>query len=195
MATICGKIAQDQLYDCNNPIFGGAESTIYIFNREDVDVITRDVTNPLLITALTLKAGARGYRYEGMNKSTAPQVDLVKGDYSTRFNHIVNFLVFKNTAETKQEIAKMAVGSFFVIIENKMKSGDSVFEIYGLDQGLELAAQTIRNINDAASGGAWTLQLASVADTEEPRPPASFFVTDLAATRAAITALTTPDAP
>ncbi|MDX3913758.1 MULTISPECIES: hypothetical protein [Olivibacter] len=195
MATTCGKIAKDQLYDCNNPIFGGAESTIYIFNRDDIDTITRDATNPLLVTAIALKANARGYKYEGMNKSTAPQVDLVKGDYSTRFNHIVNFLVFKNTSETKQEIMKMAVGAFFVIIENKMKSGDSVFEIYGLDQGLELAAQTIRNINDAASGGAWTLQLASVTDQEEPRPPASFFVTDLAATRAAIAALTTEPTP
>ena len=195
---ICGKLIQNILYDCSNPVIGGVESVVYLFNRSDIVGYVRDTVNPQIITDITMAtitpaSGsnpailAKGFRYEGYNTSVKPKTTFVKKDYSARYDHMIDFVIFAKGSDIKAEIEKMGTNRVVAIIENIHKSGDSAFEIFGTDLGLELT--TLKSDpNDANSEGAYEINLTSPANFKEPHMPATFFVTDYATTKAALMA-------
>jgi hypothetical protein len=188
---ICGKLIQNMLYDCTNPIIGGVEATVYLFNRSDIVAYVRDTDNPQIVTDITLATSALGYSYEGYNTSVKPKTSFVKKDYSPRYDHTLDFVIFAKGAAVKAEVEKLGTNRVVAIIENIHKSGDSAFEIFGTDLGLELT--TVKSDpNDANSEGAYEITLGSPANFKEPHMPATFFITDYATTKAALLALITP---
>ncbi len=62
MALCNDFLEADILKNCDKAPIAGLEVDILLFNREDLDydATTFDVTNPLLVTALTLKSGKTG---------------------------------------------------------------------------------------------------------------------------------------
>lgn len=188
---ICGKLIQNMLYDCTNPVIGGVEAVVYLFNRSDITAYVRDVTNPQIITDITLASGAKGFRYEGYNTSVKPKSTFVKKDYSARFDHAVDFVIFAKGSAVKAEVEKLGTNRVVAVIENIHKSGDSAFEIFGTDLGLELTTLTA-DPNDANSEGAYVVNLTSPANFKEPHMPATFFDTDYATSKASLLALITP---
>jgi hypothetical protein len=198
---ICGKLIQNMLYDCANPIIGGVESVVYLFNRSDIAAYIRDTVNPQIITDITMAVTsgvgitpvvhAKGFRYEGYNTSVKPKTTFIKKDYSARYDHMVDFVIFAKGSDVKAEIEKLGTNRVVAIIENIHKSGDSAFEVFGTDLGLELT--TIKSDpNDANSEGAYELTLTSPANFKEPHMPATFFATDYASTKALLLGLITP---
>jgi hypothetical protein len=178
------------LYDCTNPIIGGTEAVVYLFNRSDITAYVRDTTNPQIITDITLATGAKGFQYQGYNTSVKPKSTFVKKDYSARYDHSVDFVIFSKGSAVKAEIEKLGTNRVIAVIENIHKSGDSAFEVFGTDLGLELT--TLKSDpNDANSEGAYELTLTSPANFKEPHMPATFFITDYPTTRAALLALIT----
>jgi hypothetical protein len=134
---------------------------------------------------------AKGFRYEGYNTSVKPKSTFVKKDYSARYDHNLDFVIFSKGSDVKAEIEKLGTNRVVAIIENIHKSGDSAFEIFGTDLGLELT--TIKSDpNDANSEGAYEITLTSPANFKEPHMPATFFVTDYPTTKTALLALITP---
>jgi hypothetical protein len=181
---ICGKLIQNMLYDCSNPVIGGTEAVVYLFNRSDIVAYVRDTTNPQIITDITLAGSAKGFRYEGYNTSVKPKSNFA------RYDHLLDFLVFSKGSDVKAEIEKLGTNRVVAVIENIHKSGDSAFEIFGTDLGLELT--TLKSDpNDANSEGAYEISLASPGNFKEPHMPATLFVTDYAATKTALLALIT----
>jgi len=195
---ICGKLMQNMLYDCTNPIIGGVESVVYLFNRSDIVGYVRDTVNPQIINDITLATitpasgstpavYAKGYSYEGYNTSVKPKTTFIKKDYSSRYDHSIDFVIFSKGSNVKAEIEKLGTNRVVAIIENIHKSGDSAFEVFGTDLGLELT--TLKSDpNDANSEGAYELTLTSPANFKEPHMPATFFITDYATTKAALLA-------
>jgi len=176
------------LYDCANPIIGGTEAVVYLFNRSDIVAYVRDSTNPQIITDITLATGATGYQYEGYNTSVKPKSTFVKKDYSSRFDHSIDFVIFSKGSAVKAEIEKMGTNRVVAIIENSYKSGDSAFEVFGTDIGLELT--TLKSDpNDANSEGAYEITLTSPANFKEPHMPATLYNASYAATKTALLAL------
>ncbi|RKR84908.1 hypothetical protein BDD43_5161 [Mucilaginibacter gracilis] len=190
--TNCGQLIQNMLYDCNNPVVGGTEAVVYLFNRSDIAAYVRDTNNPQIITDITLTQGATGYRYEGYNTSVKPKTTFIKKDYSARFDHMVDFVVFAKGSAVKTEIEKLGTNRVVAIIENIHKSGDSAFEIFGTDLGLELT--TLKSDpNDANSEGAYEVNLTSPANFKEPHMPATLYKTSYATTKTALLALIKAD--
>ncbi len=188
---ICGKLIQNMLYDCTNPVIGGVESVVYLFNRSDIAAYVRDTVNPQIITGITLVGTAKGFRYEGYNTSVKPKTTFIKKDYSARYDHMVDFVIFAKGSAVKAEIEKLGTNRVVAVIENIHKSGDSAFEIFGTDLGLELT--TVKSDpNDSNSEGAYELNLTSPANFKEPHMPATLFSTDYASTKTALLALITP---
>lgn len=172
--TNCGKLIKSILYDCNNPVIGGTEAVVYLFNRSDIGGYVRDTDNPQIIKGITLASGAKGYKYEGYNTSVKPKSTFVKKDYSARYDHSVDFVIFAKGSDVKAEIEKMAINRVVAVIENIHKSGDSAFEIFGTDLGLELT--TLKSDpNDANSEGAYEITLTSPGNFKEPHMPATFY--------------------
>lgn len=196
---ICGKkITKNIGYHC--ALIGGVEARLWLFNRDEVLGPVRDVTNPQIITDLTMKVKTTGtpnvlysgYRYEGYNNSVKPKETYVAGKaVGPRFDHVIDFVIFSRNSDVKAEIEAIAAGKFIAIIENVNKADDNAFEVYGLDVGLELKSLTADSTGDTE--GAYALQLGSPDNFKEPHLSANFFDTDYATTLDALNTLVSAD--
>ena len=91
----------------------------------------------------------------------------------------------------------MATKASVWIVENANDSSnaDSVFEVYGLNRGLEAQSIT-RSPVDTESGAAFVVEMATPDDGgNEPVPVESYFITDYVTTLAAVELLLTPQPP
>ena len=190
--SICGKISQNIIIDCDNPLVGGAKDRLILINHEDWSdaTISRNATNNQLITNIVLGSGVVAYEYEGKNNSVEPRSALVKQRYAEVYDHETIFKVFKSNAATKQQIEKMAKGKMVAVIENNYKGadGEGAFEVYGEDSGLELQ-ELERTLADVDTQGAYHLVLRTSEFSKEPHLPATIFITDYATTKAVVDSL------
>ena len=88
----------------------------------------------------------------------------------------------------------MATSSLFGVVENKnaVGNGDSVFEVFGLNVGMEVNSM-VRINADQETGGAFTIGLQTPeAEGKEPKMPQSWFQTDYPSTLALVNALLIP---
>lgn len=184
------KITQGVAFNCD--ISGGVESTLYLFNRDEIAAVLRNVVNPQIVEAFTMAVKTApstlytGFKYEGFNTSLKPKTEGVKKTYSYRFNHVVDFVIFDRSSDAKLQIENMSRANLVAVVENKNKTaGDSTFEVYGLDVGLTLNTFSDDPTN-ADNEGAYVLQLASPDDYKEPHMPATFFDTDYTTTKTAL---------
>lgn len=186
----CGEISASISYDCQNPLQGGNNPSLYLFNYDDVVGVVADGTTDNLITDITRATGKAAYKFEGYRNSLTPsQESLLPDTGQMLFKHQVNFFVFSISQIVKNQIQQLALGRFIAIVENNGKNADS-FEVYGLGNGMELTAQELRNSN--ANNGAYNLILATADGEFEPKLPLTLFDTDYATTKAKITGYLTP---
>ena len=84
----------------------------------------------------------------------------------------------------------MVDGLVIAILQNKFRgeNGDTEFEIYGLDTGLEVQELT-RIQQDADTQGAYNIVLRSSEQSKEAHLPATLFLTDRAITKAIVDGL------
>lgn len=189
----CPGISTDVFRDCTKPPSAGVKDAyLYLFNYSDLASFTPDVTNPNLITDLTLVATKNIFRYEGKNQSIEPRSALAKTRFSEQWIHEVVFKIFDNSAAIKQELDFLKSTKVIAIVENIYpgSDGNSSFEIYGLRSGLELTVGE-RIVSDQETQGAYNLTLSSGEIAQEPYLPATLFDTDYATTKAIITAYLT----
>lgn len=191
----CGLASASILKDCDTPLVGGSGITVWVGNLSEIDTITKDVYNKMIVSDLTLLSGKKLFKLEGDSgtngSSVAPLAKMVKLPYGKAFEHELGALAFSITPETKLELDKWVHGELFAIAENKMKGedGNSAFEIYGLDAGLQME-EFERNPNDKDTLGAFKFRLKTNENSREGNMPYTFWDgTSYSSTLAAITAL------
>lgn len=192
MAGNCGRLTDDLLNNCDYPLVGGVKDRLILINQDDVDSYTENVSNPQIITDITLNASpaVRAYEIEGINSSNDKLVALVKGAYSTTWNHQITVRIFSTGADVKKQIENMTKGKLIALVEHNYRgeNGDAAFEILGRVQGLEVLECT-QDMSDTETQGAWVLRLSSPEKFKEPNTPATFFDTNYATTKAKVDAL------
>ncbi len=186
----CIGITIGSEYDCLDPLKAKVNERLLIGNLFDVATVTFDVTLPTLITAITMKVGTSMYAFQGVRSTVKPQVDLVASEVNVGFSHQCDFSIFEVGAKDKENLQAMSTIAQFLIYENPKDSslGDAVFEVMGINSGLEVSTM-VRMPADGATGGAYTVQLKTPEAASETELPNSFFDTDLPTTEAAIEAL------
>jgi outer membrane lipoprotein SlyB len=192
MASVCGKISAGLTIDCDSPLQAGAEDQLILINRDDwLDAaVTYNGINPQIIEAVVLASGIVAYSYQGKNNSIGPKYEFIKQTFAEVYNHEINFKVFNVDPVAKEQLEKMAKGSLVAIVNNKYKgtTGDSAYEVYGADAGL-IVSQNIRDIINQENQGAFDVIIKSDEASLEPHMPKTFFITDLATTKAAVEGL------
>jgi len=198
----CNQIVDCILKNCEN-LVQGVKDMAYFINYDciDKDLSTFDPDNSLLCTQLVLKTlspPCYAFCVEGYNFSNEHTVAMVKKTYQKVWDHNFIFRIFDNTPEDKLWIQNAVDSRFLIIIENNYNKADAllgdgrtVFEILGWDFGLELNAVE-RNVNDEELLGGWMLTAGCSDKLKESLPPLSFFVTDIAGTRAALASMLAP---
>jgi len=194
LATICGKISSNVSIDCDNPLQAGAEDTLILINYDDWQSsdITYNVANPQIIENVVLPSGVTGYSYQGKNNSIAPKYEFIKQTFAEVYNHEINFKVFDVAPAAKAQLELMAKGSMVAIVNNKFKgaSGNAAYEVYGTNAGLVMS-QNIRDLINQENQGAFDVIIKSSETALEPHMPKTFFITNLATTKAIVDGLVT----
>ena len=190
---ICSKFDENLLANCNDPVVGGVNDRLYLFNYDDWAgaVITRDANG--IITNIVLPSGTEAITVTGQLNSNDARVQNSKTTYTQSYIHEVDFRVFDNSASVKDQVDKILKGKAVIVVQNNYKgtAGDVAFEAYGDNSGLEAIDGLLRDTADTDSGSAYTISVASNEKAKEPKPPTSVFDTDFLTTQAMLDALVT----
>lgn len=192
----CAGITVGATHSCADPLQPGVRQRLLLGNLSDIATITRSVTpgEENIITGITMALTKAMFAFEGVNQSIAPQYSMIPGTVSIGYDHQVDFSVFDVSGLQKINLQAMAFTPQFAIIENMKDSslGDSIFEVFGINRGLEMITN-VRINADNDTGGAFVLQLkTSDNGGKESTMPDNFFLTDLATTEPLIEALLVP---
>lgn len=168
MANLCEKLIFDNIQaSCENPIYSGLGQVAYIFNKSEVTAITYDVDettqaeNRFLLTGLTLKQGAKGYKIQNLGSEpfTGTTNDMETGTMSNKFNHTFVFTNPDNGAMAAATNTNIANGKFIVIYNNEYEGSDGTgaFEVCGAAKGAVCTGQTQPKYGDAEGANTITL--------------------------------------
>ena len=191
LALVCGKISGNILADCNVPMQSGTADRAIIINKDDIESVTVNATNDMVIEAITLKATKVAYQIDGINNSIRPSATLVQLTFKKMFDHMVQMIGFDISPLVKNSLTVGLEGRYVIITENLFRgtAGNSAFEIYGLTVGLELTVLT-KDPNNQDTQGGFDFTFATNKN-KEPRMPLTFFDTSYAATKVLVDGLLT----
>ena len=193
MAT-CAGITVGADYDCIDPLVPFVRQRLLVGNLEDIDTITRNSGFDNIIEDIKMKTGKAMFAFEGVKQASSAQAELVVQTLSNAYNHQCNLSVFEVDSAQKRNRQGMAALPQFCLVENSKDTslGDSVFEIFVINRGLE-ASELIRINGDTDTGGAYVITLITPDEGgKESNLPESFFLTSLAVTEALVEALLIP---
>lgn len=182
-----GILTADMLFDCLNGAVAGLEADVLLINRKQIDLnsITYDANNKMIMNTFQLLAGNTGYLLQGVKQVNSSAFELVKKDTGAdKKKHIFGGVILTLSAANKLQLESMSEGGSYVAIVHKKYKGldnEEAFDVLGIDSGLELNVATY-NSNEA--DGTATFELSSVDGFEEPKFPVNLLVGDYAATLA-----------
>lgn len=185
MSQICGLIDNDFLFDCDDSPIGSLETDVLIVNRGDVDytAVSYDGVNGNIITNFQLKAGKTGYLLQGIKQENSSGYEIVKKEFGPdAFKHTFNGVILTPNAVHKNQLDKMSKGgSYIAVVQRKYKgiNNADAFEVYGVDNGLELESASYSSNENS---GTISFVLASVEGFEERESPKTLLETDYATT-------------
>lgn len=184
----CGTLTLDQLKNCDFPLQAGTRDKAKILNLADIATITRNATTKA-IEAFTNTTPGSAVVIDGQRNSIAPKYTKVQQGVFSMYDHEVSMMGFDISPEVKDDLEQGADGQYVVVVENffKGQDGNAAFEIYGLDNGLELT-DLERDVNNQDTQGAFSMRFYSDVN-KEPRMPATLWDTDYATTKAIFDAL------
>jgi len=167
--SIYNKINAGFSLGTDEPVTGGIEDVIYIFNQDDIS-LTFDTTNPLIITGLTAVSSALIYKFEGTNNSFNTTSKLAKTSVGPRYTEEIDFNIAGLSVDIKTQLQAMGYGRVCAIAVNNYNSSDSAVELFGAVNGLILTDAERSAADDTVDGG-YKLKLTNPDKLKEPYPP------------------------
>jgi hypothetical protein len=143
----CNDLLNCYVADCDNTSDSVVDPEVLIFKRDDIDTLTRDATNPLIITAFTLKAGANGVSYTAIkadvhDAGSTPEIDDAG---LTEYTHTFNTTLMDTLGDGGSDF-RLRLGSNNVVVA--IRTARNGVKFFGLDNGLVLTGGT-QNYSDA----------------------------------------------
>lgn len=181
-ATMADNIAKD----CAAPLAGGYTGRGVLIDLADAPTLTRDGSNPRIITAITLGVGKslavidNAFTPQPLNGSNS-QSNTDDGMLKHRKTLVLT--IPKRGAEASKEIVEPTYQSplgYLAVLEKKDRNGDGSFEVVGAEQGLVANADGIVR-NEYENGGCTIVTMS----TNEVNFENVLFATDYETTLAA----------
>lgn len=186
MSNLC-KIFKGEEFNCGQPFQPGVHPDLVLFALDDLDsFVYASSPNTNVIEDIILKPGAVAYAFQGFRNSLNPQMAKVDNEFTPfAYDHILNFLVYSTSQNTKDNIENLSVSKVIGIVRNS----DNTFEIYGTTLGLDLFTLT-RSPGGQENGGVFAIQLKTPdGAAKEAKLPQTLFDTDFATTLDKVTDL------
>lgn len=166
---------------CGKPAIAGTTARVILLSYSDVDK-SKSVVTDNVISSLILKAGATGYEVDSLPNATVGSDTVNAGTYLKTHQHNVVVRIFKKSEAAKKFVNGLTNARVIAIVENNDTgdNGDTKYEVYGWDSGLELTEITVTT--EMTDGVAYQVTLANGTIAQEGSLPMSLFNTDEATT-------------
>lgn len=174
----CSKIKTGFINQvCGKPAIAGTTARVILLSYSDVDK-SKSVVTDNVISSLILKAGATGYEVDSLPNATVGSDTINAGTYLKTHQHNVVVRIFKKSEAAKKFVNGLANARVIAIVENNDTgdNGDTKYEVYGWDSGLELTEITVTT--EMTDGVAYQVTLANGTIAQEGSLPMSLFNTD-----------------
>lgn len=178
----CSKIKTGFINQvCGKPAIAGTTARVILLSYSDVDK-SKSVVTDNVISSLILKAGATGYEVDSLPNATVGSDTINAGTYLKTHQHNVVVRIFKKSEAAKKFVNGLTNARVVAIVENNDTgdNGDTKYEVYGWDSGLELIEITVTT--EMTDGVAYQVTLANGTIAQEGSLPVSLFNTDEATT-------------
>lgn len=162
---------------CGKPAIAGTTARVILISYSDVDK-SKSVVTDNVISSLLLKAGATGYEVDSLPNATVGSDTINAGTYLKTHQHNVVVRIFKKSEAAKKFVNGLTNARVIAIVENNDTgdNGDTKYEVYGWDSGLELTEITVTT--EMTDGVAYQVTLANGTIAQEGSLPMSLFNTD-----------------
>lgn len=162
---------------CGKPAIAGTTARVILISYSDVDK-SKSVVSDNVISSLILKAGATGYEVDSLPNATVGSDTINAGTYLKTHQHNVVVRIFKKSEAAKKFVNGLTNARVIAIVENNDTgdNGDTKYEVYGWDSGLELTEITVTT--EMTDGVAYQVTLANGTIAQEGSLPMSLFNTD-----------------
>lgn len=174
----CSKIKTGFINQvCGKPAIAGTAARVILLSYSDVDK-SKSVVTDNVISSLILKAGATGYEVDSLPNATVGSDTINAGTYLKTHQHNVVVRIFKKSEAAKKFVNGLTNARVIAIVENNDigDNGDTKYEVYGWDSGLELTEITVTT--EMTDGVAYQVTLANGTIAQEGSLPMSLFNTD-----------------
>lgn len=162
---------------CGKPAIAGTTARVILLSYSDVDK-SKSVVTDNVISSLILKADATGYEVDSLPNATVGSDTINAGTYLKTHQHNVVVRIFKKSEAAKKFVNGLTNARVIAIVENNDTgdNGDTKYEVYGWDSGLELTEITVTT--EMTDGVAYQVTLANGTIAQEGSLPMSLFNTD-----------------
>ena len=174
----CSKIKTGFINQvCGKPAIAGTTARVILLSYSDVDK-SKSIVTDNVISSLILKAGATGYEVDSLPNATVGSDTINAGTYLKTHQHNVVVRIFKKSEAAKKFVNGLTNARVIAIVENNDTgdNGDTKYEVYGWDSGLELTEITVTT--EMTDGVAYQVTLANGTIAQEGSLPMSLFNTD-----------------
>lgn len=174
----CSKIKTGFINQvCGKPAIAGTTARVILLSYSDVDK-SKSVVTDNVISSLILKAGATGYEVDSLPNATVGSDTINAGTYLKTHQHNVVVRIFKKSEAAKKFVNGLTNARVIAVVENNDtgENGDTKYEVYGWDSGLELTEITVTT--EMTDGVAYQVTLANGTIAQEGSLPMSLFNTD-----------------
>lgn len=174
----CSKIKTGFINQvCGKPAIAGTTARVILLSYSDVDK-SKSVVTDNVISSLILKAGATGYEVDSLPNATVGSDTINAGTYLKTHQHNVVVRIFKKSEAAKKFVNGLTNARVIAIVGNNDTgdNGDTKYEVYGWDSGLELTEITVTT--EMTDGVAYQVTLANGTIAQEGSLPMSLFNTD-----------------
>lgn len=174
----CSKIKTGFINQvCGKPAIAGTTARVILLSYSDVDK-SKSVVTDNVISSLILKTGATGYEVDSLPNATVGSDTINAGTYLKTHQHNVVVRIFKKSEAAKKFVNGLTNARVIAIVENNDTgdNGDTKYEVYGWDSGLELTEITVTT--EMTDGVAYQVTLANGTIAQEGSLPMSLFNTD-----------------
>lgn len=174
----CSKIKTGFINQvCGKPAIAGTTARVILLSYSDADK-SKSVVTDNVISSLILKAGATGYEVDSLPNATVGSDTINAGTYLKTHQHNVVVRIFKKSEAAKKFVNGLTNARVIAIVENNDtgNNGDTKYEVYGWDSGLELTEITVTT--EMTDGVAYQVTLANGTIAQEGSLPMSLFNTD-----------------
>lgn len=174
----CSKIKTGFINQvCGKPSIAGTTARVILISYSEIDKAKSVVTDNV-ISSLILKAGATGYEVDSLPNATVGSDTINAGTYLKTHQHNVVVRIFKKSEAAKKFVNGLTNARVIAIVENNDTgdNGDTKYEVYGWDSGLELTEITVTT--EMTDGVAYQVTLANGTIAQEGSLPMSLFNTD-----------------